>query len=202
MRAELDAITPRQRRVMTQLEERGASHRAARGARPAPAASSASARRTCCAPSSASSRPPPARPASTGSGAMARATRKVVEHLGGVKVGALAAARRDRARRQRDHARPHHAGAPGRGPPGAGGRRRSPSCRTLVRERKPHVLLTEARMPDAPGARFCSYLRRHDGAGEDPDRDLLERARRRARHARARCRRRICTCRRTRASAI
>jgi CheY-like chemotaxis protein len=29
----------------------------------------------------------------------------------------------------------------------------------LVRERKPHVLLTEARMPDAPGARFCNYLR-------------------------------------------
>jgi len=30
----------------------------------------------------------------------------------------------------------------------------------LVRERKPHILLTEARMPDAPGARFCNYLRR------------------------------------------
>jgi CheY-like chemotaxis protein len=29
----------------------------------------------------------------------------------------------------------------------------------LVRERKPHVLLTEARMPDAPAARFCNYLR-------------------------------------------
>jgi PleD family two-component response regulator len=29
----------------------------------------------------------------------------------------------------------------------------------LVRERKPHVLLTEARMPDAPAARFCTYLR-------------------------------------------
>jgi CheY-like chemotaxis protein len=29
----------------------------------------------------------------------------------------------------------------------------------LVRERKPHVLLTEARMPDAPGTRFCNYLR-------------------------------------------
>lgn len=30
----------------------------------------------------------------------------------------------------------------------------------LVRERKPHVLLTEARIPDAPGTRFCNYLRR------------------------------------------
>jgi len=30
----------------------------------------------------------------------------------------------------------------------------------FVSERKPHVLLTEARMPDAPGARFCAYLRR------------------------------------------
>jgi PleD family two-component response regulator len=29
----------------------------------------------------------------------------------------------------------------------------------LVRERKPHALLTEARMPDAPAARFCNYLR-------------------------------------------
>ena len=29
----------------------------------------------------------------------------------------------------------------------------------LVRERRPHVLLTEARMPDAPAARFCNYLR-------------------------------------------
>ena len=29
----------------------------------------------------------------------------------------------------------------------------------LVRERRPHVLLTEARMPDAPSARFCNYLR-------------------------------------------
>jgi CheY-like chemotaxis protein len=33
----------------------------------------------------------------------------------------------------------------------------------FVSERRPHVLLTEARIPDAPGApgaRFCSYLRR------------------------------------------
>src|SRR6185295_11647784 len=29
----------------------------------------------------------------------------------------------------------------------------------LVRDRKPHVLLTEARMPDAPSTRFCNYLR-------------------------------------------
>jgi CheY-like chemotaxis protein len=29
----------------------------------------------------------------------------------------------------------------------------------LVRERKPDVVLSEARMPDAPGARFCNYLR-------------------------------------------
>lgn len=30
-----------------------------------------------------------------------------------------------------------------------------------VRERKPHVLVTEVRMPDAPAARFCSFLRRN-----------------------------------------
>lgn len=29
----------------------------------------------------------------------------------------------------------------------------------LVRERKPHIVLTEARMPDAPGGEFCTYLR-------------------------------------------
>jgi CheY-like chemotaxis protein len=29
----------------------------------------------------------------------------------------------------------------------------------LVRERRPDVVLSEARMPDAPGARFCNYLR-------------------------------------------
>ncbi|MBC7975927.1 MAG: response regulator, partial [Myxococcales bacterium] len=29
----------------------------------------------------------------------------------------------------------------------------------LVRERKPHILLTEACMPDAPAAQFCNYLR-------------------------------------------
>jgi CheY-like chemotaxis protein len=29
----------------------------------------------------------------------------------------------------------------------------------LVRERKPHVLLSEARMPGAPSTRFCNYLR-------------------------------------------
>jgi CheY-like chemotaxis protein len=30
---------------------------------------------------------------------------------------------------------------------------------SLVRERKPHILLTEARMPDAPGSQLCNYLR-------------------------------------------
>lgn len=29
----------------------------------------------------------------------------------------------------------------------------------LVRERRPHVLLSEARMPGAPSARFCNFLR-------------------------------------------
>ncbi|HMG58006.1 MAG TPA: response regulator [Kofleriaceae bacterium] len=38
----------------------------------------------------------------------------------------------------------------------------------FVSERKPHVLLTEAAMPDAPGARFCSYLRRTIGLGHIP----------------------------------
>jgi DNA-binding NarL/FixJ family response regulator len=28
-----------------------------------------------------------------------------------------------------------------------------------VRERRPHVLLSEARMPGAPSSRFCNYLR-------------------------------------------
>lgn len=90
--------------------------------------------------------------------AMAHAARKVVEHLGNVKVAHW---------RQREvvvlddneitrdlitlalQAEGH------RVRPAASVAELS----YLVKERKPHVLLTEARMPDAPGARFCNYLR-------------------------------------------
>jgi CheY-like chemotaxis protein len=90
--------------------------------------------------------------------AMVRATRKVVEHLGGVKIEHW---------RQRDvvvlddnevtrdlitlalQAEGH--------------RVRTAACVAeltyLVRERRPHVLLSEARMPGAPSSRFCNYLR-------------------------------------------
>ena len=93
-----------------------------------------------------------------GLGALARAMCRVIEHLGGAKPAPP---------RQREvivlddnevtrdlialalQAEGHHV--------------RSASCvaelALLVRERRPHVLLSEARMPDAPGARFCHYLR-------------------------------------------
>jgi CheY-like chemotaxis protein len=90
--------------------------------------------------------------------AMARAIRKMVEHLGGVKVEHW---------RQRDvivlddnevtrdlitlalQAEGHRV-------------RTAASVAELsylVRERRPHVLLSEARMPGAPSARFCNFLR-------------------------------------------
>ena len=93
-----------------------------------------------------------------GLGAMARAMCRVIEHLAGAKPAAP---------RQREvivlddnevtrdlitlalQAEGHHV--------------RSAACvaevALLVRERRPDVLLSEARMPDAPGARFCHYLR-------------------------------------------
>jgi CheY-like chemotaxis protein len=95
-----------------------------------------------------------------GLGAMACAARKVVEHLGSVKVAHW---------RQRDvivlddneitrdlitlalQAEGHRVRVAGN----------VAELSYLVRERKPHVLLSEARMPDAPGARFCNYLRVH-----------------------------------------
>jgi CheY-like chemotaxis protein len=95
-----------------------------------------------------------------GLGAMARATRKVVEQLGGVKVA------RGRQREvvvlddneiTRDlitlalQAEGH--------------RVRSAATvselSVLIGVRKPHVLLSEARLQDAPGEQFCGFLRVH-----------------------------------------
>ena len=91
--------------------------------------------------------------------AMVRATRRVIEHLGGVKVAhwrqrevvvlddneitrdLIALALQAEGHRVRTAAN-------------------VAELAYLVSERKPHVLLTEARMPDAPGTRFCAYLRR------------------------------------------
>lgn len=93
-----------------------------------------------------------------GLGAMARAMRKVVEQIGGVKIAHW---------RQRDvivlddneitrdlitlalQAEGHRVRAA----------TSIAELTSLVRERKPHVLLSEARLPDAPGTRFCHYLR-------------------------------------------
>jgi CheY-like chemotaxis protein len=90
--------------------------------------------------------------------AMARAVRKVIGHLGGVSIAAwqprevmvlddnevtrdlITVALQAEGHRVRTATNFQEASA-------------------LVRERKPHVLLTEAKMPDAPGTRFCNYLR-------------------------------------------
>jgi CheY-like chemotaxis protein len=156
-RQELDAITPRQRRVMTLLEDRArrtellAALSCAGGLERERAAS------VLCA-ELAELETSAAEVGLEGLGAMARAARKVVEHLGSVKVTPW---------RQRDvvvlddnevtrdlitlalQAEGHRVR-------GAGS---VAELTYLVRERKPHVLLSEARMPDAPGARFCTYLR-------------------------------------------
>jgi len=156
-RAELEPVTPRQRRVLGLLEDR--------------------ARRTeLVAALAGAGGFPPERAAAVlcaelgeleitatevgldGLVAMARAARRVVELLGGVKVAHW---------RQRDvivlddnevtrdlitlalQAEGHRVRAAAS----------VAELSLLVRERKPHVLLSEARMPDAPGARFCNYLR-------------------------------------------
>lgn len=96
--------------------------------------------------------------ASDGLGQLARAVRKVVGHLGGVDdVGwqSRDVLVLDDNEVTRDlitlalQAEGHVVRAAGR----------VGEISHLVRERKPHVLLTEARMPDAPATRFCNYLR-------------------------------------------
>ncbi|HET7504917.1 MAG TPA: response regulator [Kofleriaceae bacterium] len=156
-RSELDPVTPRQRRVIGRLEERArrtellAALAGAGGLAPERAAN------VLCA-ELGELETSAAEVGLDGLGAMARAARRVVEHLGSVQVAHW---------RQRDvivlddneitrdlitlalQAEGH----------------RVRTAATvfelsyLVRERKPHVLLSEARMPDAPGARFCNYLR-------------------------------------------
>jgi len=151
-------VTPRQRRVLDLLDERGrrtellaaltrggglAPERAAQVLRAELAELEASAREADM----------------DGLAAMARATREVVEHLGGLKVVHW---------RHRDvlvlddnevtrdlitlalEAEGH-------------GVRVASSINellALVNERKPDVVLTEARMPDAPDDQFCDFLRR------------------------------------------
>ncbi len=151
-------MTPRQRRVLDLLDERGrrtellaaltrggglAPERAAQVLRAELAELEASAREADM----------------DGLAAMARATREVVEHLGGLKVVHW---------RHRDvlvlddnevtrdlitlalEAEGH-------------GVRVASSINellALVNERKPDVVLTEARMPDAPDDQFCDFLRR------------------------------------------
>lgn len=90
--------------------------------------------------------------------AMVRATREIVEHLGGVRIplwrhrdvlvlddneitrDLLALALEAEGHTVRTAADLHQASM-------------------AVRERKPHILITEARMPGAPDDRFCGYLR-------------------------------------------
>jgi CheY-like chemotaxis protein len=158
MRSDSELVTPRQRRLMTLLEDR--------------------ARRTELLAALASAGGlPPERAASVlcaelgeleiaarevgldGLVAMARAARRVVEHLGGVRFAHWQQREvivLDDNEITRDlialalQAEGHRVRTAGN----------IAELSYLVSERKPHVLLTEARMPDAPGARFCTYLRR------------------------------------------
>lgn len=156
-RAEVDSVTPRQRRVMNMLEER--ARRTELLAALATAGGFESERAACVLSAELGELETSATEVGLeGLVAMARATRKVVEHLGGVKVAhwrqrdvlvlddnevtrdLITIALQSEGHRVRSAAS-------------------VAELSYLVRERKPHVLLSEARMPDAPGARFCNYLR-------------------------------------------
>src|SRR5689334_8886553 len=156
-RVETDTVTPRQRRVLNLLEERArrtdlaAALASAGGLEPERAAT------VLCAElgeleSSATE------VGLDGLVAMARAARKVVEYLGGVRIvhwkqrdvivlddnevtrDLITLALQAEGHRVRTAAN-------------------LAELSLLVRERRPHVLLSEARMPEAPGSRFCNHLR-------------------------------------------
>ena len=151
-------MTPRQRRVMTLLEDR--ARRTELLAALATAGGLPSERAACVLCAELGELETSAREVGLdGLVALVRATRRVVEHLGGVKVAhwrqrevvvlddneitrdLIALALQAEGHRVRTAAN-------------------VAELAYLVSERKPHVLLTEARMPDAPGTRFCAYLRR------------------------------------------
>jgi CheY-like chemotaxis protein len=151
-------VTPRQRRVLELLDERGrrtellAALTRGGGLPPERAAVVLRAELAELEASAAEAE-------LDGLAAMARATREVVEHLGNVKVAHW---------RQRDvlvlddnevtrdlitlalEAEGHTVRVAST----------INEFLALVNERKPHVVLTEARMPDAPDDQFCDFLRR------------------------------------------
>jgi len=158
IRSEADLVTPRQRRVMTMLEERARRTELLAALAGAGGVDAEHTANVLCA--ELGELETSAREVSLdGLVAMARATRRVVELLGGGKLQHW---------RQREvvvlddneitrdlialalQAEGHRVRSAGS----------VAELAYFVSERKPHVLLTEARMPDAPGARFCAYLRR------------------------------------------
>jgi len=158
-RSDAELITPRQRRVMTALEERARRCELLAALAAAGGLERERAANVLCA-ELGELETTAGEVGLEGLGAMACAARKVVEHLGGVKVA---------HRGQRDvivldddeitrdlitlalQAEGHR----------VRGAASVAELSYFVRERKPHVLLSEARMPDAPGPRFCNYLRVH-----------------------------------------
>lgn len=157
-RIRAEVITPRQRRVMAQLEDRArrtelvAALAGAGGLAPERAAS------VLCA--ELGELEISAREVGLdGVVAMVRAMRRVIEHLGGVQIEH--GRRREVVVLDDDEVTRDLVTLALQA---EGHRVRSAAnvseLAYLVSERKPHVLLTEARMPDAAGARFCSYLRR------------------------------------------
>lgn len=153
----MDTLTPRQRRVLNVLEDRARRTELAAALAGAGGLEAERAANVLCAElgeleTSATE------VGLDGLVALARATRKVVEYLGGVKIAHW---------RQRDvivlddnevtrdlitlalQAEGHRVRTAAN----------LAELSSLVRERRPHVLLSEARMPEAPGSRFCNYLR-------------------------------------------
>jgi CheY-like chemotaxis protein len=157
-RAEAELVTPRQRRVLTQLDDRARRTELLAALAGAGGLDHEHTGRVLCA--ELGELETSAREVGLdGMVAMARALRRVVDHLGGGRPA---------PRPQRDaivldddeitrdlialalQAEGHRVRSAGS----------VAELAYFVSERRPDVLLTDAHMPDAPGVRFCSYLRR------------------------------------------
>ena len=151
-------MTPRQRRVLELLDERGRRTELlsalSRGGGLAPERAAQALRAELAELETGA-----AEAELEGLAAMARATREMVEHIAGIKVAHWRQRQvlvLDDTEVTRDlitlalEAEGHHV------------RAASPTNEVLalVNERKPDIVLTEARMPDAPDDQFCDFLRR------------------------------------------
>jgi CheY-like chemotaxis protein len=156
-RTEVVTVSSRQRRVLVQLEERARRIELVAALAGAGGFEAERAANILCA-ELAELELSTSAAGLEGLGGFARAVRKLTEHIGNVKIAHW---------KQRDvivfdddeitrdlitlalQAEGHKVRSAGN----------LAELSMLVSERKPHVLLSEARMPEAPGSRLCQYLR-------------------------------------------